>query len=97
MYIKREFEALFAKTIRSRSVLVVYGSRQTGKTTVIEKVLEAEDIKNGGVVTLNGDIKAHRDMLSYESMTPERAHLIIGNAKTLSSTKRRRFLTLDSR
>ena len=94
MYIKRDFEALFAKTIRSRSVLVVYGSRQTGKTTVIEKVLEAQDIKNGGVVTLDGDIKAHRDMLSYESMTSERARLIIGNAKTLFIDEAQKILDI---
>lgn len=94
MYIKRDFEAIFAKTIRSRSVLVVYGSRQTGKTTVIEKVLEAQDIKNGGVVTLDGDIKAHRDMLSYESMTPERARLIIGNAKTLFIDEAQKILDI---
>ncbi len=94
MYIKRDFETLFAKTIRSRSVLVVYGSRQTGKTTVIEKVLEAQDIKNGGVVTLDGDIKAHRDMLSYESMTSERARLIIGNAKTLFIDEAQKILDI---
>ena len=29
MYIQRDFEELFAKTIQSRKVLVVYGSRQT--------------------------------------------------------------------
>ena len=83
MYIKRDFEDIFAKTIRSRKVLVVYGSRQTGKTTVIEKLLESPDIKRGGVLVLDGDIKAHRDLLNYQSITPERVRSIVGKAKTL--------------
>lgn len=94
MYIRRDFEDLFAKAARSRKVLVVYGSRQTGKTTIVEKVLAAKDIVDAGVVSLNGDVKAHRDMLSYESMTPERAHSIIGNAKTLFIDEAQKILDI---
>lgn len=83
MYIKRDFEELFAKTLRSGKVLIVYGSRQTGKTTLVERLLMAPDLQKEGVAVLNGDIKAHRDLLNYERMTPERASLILGSAKTL--------------
>ena len=73
MYIKRDFEDLFAQTLRSGKVLVVYGSRQTGKTTIVEKLLSADDLRREGIVKLDGDIKAHRDMLAYETMSPEKA------------------------
>ena len=83
MYIKRDFEELFAKTMRSGKVLIVYGSRQTGKTTLVERLLEAPDLQKERIVVLNGDIKAHRDLLNYERMTPERARSILGSARTL--------------
>ena len=94
MYIKRDFEDIFAKTIRSRKVLVVYGSRQTGKTTVIEKLLESPDIKRGGVLVLDGDIKAHRDLLNYQSITPERVRSIVGKAKTLFIDEAQKILDI---
>ena len=94
MYIKRDFEDIFAKTIRSRKVLVVYGSQQTGKTTVIEKLLESPDIKRGGVLVLDGDIKAHRDLLNYQSITPERVRSIVGKAKTLFIDEAQKILDI---
>ena len=94
MYIKRDFEDIFAKTIRSRKVLVVYGSQQTGKTTVIEKLLESSDIKRGGVLVLDGDIKAHRDLLNYQSITPERVRSIVGKAKTLFIDEAQKILDI---
>ena len=54
MYIKRDFELVFGEILRSKKILVVYGSRQTGKTTIIEHLLEDADIRVNGVVMLNG-------------------------------------------
>lgn len=53
MYIKRDFELVFGEILRSKKILVVYGSRQTGKTTIIEHLLEDADIRVNGVVMLN--------------------------------------------
>ena len=94
MYIKRDFEDIFAKTVRSRKALIVYGSRQTGKTTVIEKILESPDIKRDGVLALDGDIKAHRDLLDYRSVTPERLRSIIGKAKTVFIDEAQKILDI---
>ena len=94
MYIRRDFERIFADIIRSRKVLVVYGSRQTGKTTIIEELLRADDIQAAGVVVLNGDIKADRDLLTYESMTIEKARAILGSAKMLFVDEAQKILDI---
>ena len=94
MYIRRDFEEMFAKTIRSGKVLVVYGSRQTGKTTVIEKVLASDEFRNSGIVSLSGDVKLHRDMLAYGTMTPEKARSILGNAKILFVDEAQKILDI---
>ena len=94
MYIKRDFEPLFADILRSRKVLVVYGSRQTGKTTLIEELLKSEDIQANGVVLLNGDVKADRDLLAYENMTVEKARAIIGNARMLFVDEAQKILDI---
>lgn len=83
MYIRRDFEPIFSDILRSRKVLVVYGSRQTGKTTIVEELLKSPDIQANGVVSLNGDIKADRDLLAYETMTVEKARAIVGRSKML--------------
>lgn len=94
MYIRRDFEPIFERTIRSGKVLVVYGSRQTGKTTVIQKVLETPDIQSGRIVQLSGDVKAHRDLLSYAAMTPEKARSMIGKAQTLFVDEAQKILDI---
>lgn len=94
MYIRRDFERIFADIIRSRKVLIVYGSRQTGKTTIIDELLRADDIQAAGVVVLNGDIKADRDLLTYESMTIEKARAILGSAKMLFVDEAQKILDI---
>ncbi len=83
MYIKRDLECVIADALRGKKVVILYGSRQTGKTTLVEKLLSADDIRQGGVVVLSGDIREDRELLAYETMTPEKARSIIGEAKTL--------------
>ncbi len=94
MYIKRDFENIFSEILRSRKVLVVYGSRQTGKTTLVEELLKSADIQANGVVSLNGDIKADRDLLAYENMTVEKARSIIGRAKMLFVDEAQKILDI---
>ena len=83
MYIARDLEKALAEAIHSRKVVILYGSRQTGKTTLVEHILDAEDIRRDGIVTLSGDVQAERSLLAYETMTPEKARSILGEAKTL--------------
>lgn len=94
MYIQRDFEPIFSEILKSRKVLVVYGSRQTGKTTIVEQILGAEDVRANGIVSLSGDIRADRELLSYEHMTIERARTIIGNAKTLFVDEAQKILDI---
>ena len=94
MYINRDFEKLFVKTLFDRKVLVVYGARQTGKTTLIDNFLSNKKILKDGVVKFNGDIKLHREMLSYETMTHEKAASLIGNAKTLFIDEAQKILDI---
>ena len=83
MYITRDLERAVAEAIHGGKVVILYGSRQTGKTTLVERLLSAEDVREGGVVTLSGDVRDERELLAYETMTPEKARSIIGEAKTL--------------
>ena len=83
MYITRDLEQGLADALRSWKVVILYGSRQTGKTTLIEHILDADDIRRQGIVVLSGDVREERALLDYETMTPEKARSILGEAKTL--------------
>ena len=48
MYIERDLEPRLAEALRGSKVLILYGSRQTGKTTVVERLLSAPDIRREG-------------------------------------------------
>lgn len=94
MYIRRDFEQIFGDILKSNKILIVYGSRQTGKTTIIEHLLKDEDIRAHGIVMLNGDVKGDREMLAYESMTVEKARTIIGEAKMLFVDEAQKILDI---
>ena len=83
MYIERDLETRLSEAFHGRKVVVLYGSRQTGKTTIVEHLLEAVDIRKEGVVMLSGDILSERLLLDYNTMTVEKAKSIIGEAGTL--------------
>ena len=83
MYITRDLEGALAEALHGGKVVILYGSRQTGKTTLIERLLADDEIRRGGVVTLSGDVREERELLAYETMTPEKARSIIGEARTL--------------
>lgn len=83
MYVTRDIEQALAEAIRGNKVVILYGSRQTGKTTLIEHLLSAEDIRKNGIVMLSGDVREEKELLAYETMTPEKARAIVGEAGTL--------------
>ncbi len=47
MYIARDLEKALAEALQGRKVVILYGSRQTGKTTLIEHLLENDTIRRG--------------------------------------------------
>ena len=83
MYIIRDLESVINKALESGKVVVLYGARQTGKTTMIEHLLNNEKLRGEGIVALSGDIIQERELLDYRTMTIEKARGIIGDAKTL--------------
>ena len=83
MYIERDLEARLAEAFHGRKVVILYGSRQTGKTTIVEHLLEDKKIRREGIVKLSGDILEERELLKYASMTTAKVKSIIGEAKTL--------------
>ena len=42
MYIKRDLERVISDALRGKKVVILYGSRQTGKTTALNYLLEIE-------------------------------------------------------
>ncbi len=78
MFIKREIDAFFEKRMFSGKVLVVYGPRQSGKTTAIETFLDSSGL-TGETVTFNGDETADRELLADASA--ERMKMLIGAKK----------------
>ena len=63
MYIERDLEPRLAEALRGNKVLILYGSRQTGKTTVVEHLLSTPDMRREGVVRLSGDVLPERELL----------------------------------
>lgn len=94
MYINRDLEYVLASALQGNKVLVLYGSRQTGKTTIVEHLLSSPDISKDGVVELSGDIISDRSLLAHETMTPEKAKSILGEAKTLFVDEAQKILDI---
>ena len=80
MFIEREIDAFFKKRMFAGKVLVVYGPRQSGKTTSIERFLESSGL-SGETVTFNGDETSDRELLADASA--ERLKTLIGSKKIL--------------
>ena len=91
MYIERDLESKLTEAFHGKKVVILYGSRQTGKTTIVEHLLDAEDIRREGVIVMSGDILEERNLLNYSSMTTEKAKSIIGEAKTLFVDEAQKF------
>lgn len=94
MYIERDLEKPLAEALRGGKVLILYGSRQTGKTTLVERLLSSPDIRREGVATISGDVRPERELLDYATMTPEKARGILGEAGTLFVDEAQKILDI---
>lgn len=47
MYITRDLEGALSEALRGGKVVILYGSRQTGKTTLIERLLADDELRRG--------------------------------------------------
>ena len=75
MFIRRDIDRFLANRMFAGKILVVYGPRQSGKTTAIEHYI-AENGLQGETVTFNGDETADRDLLADASA--EKLKLLVG-------------------
>lgn len=80
MFIEREIDAFFRKRMFAGKVLVVYGPRQSGKTTSIERYLESSGL-SGETLTFNGDETYDRELLADASA--DRLKMLIGAKKVI--------------
>lgn len=78
MYIKRTIEPLIKANLFKKSVIVIYGPRQTGKTTLMQKILEEQTKVSSKY--LNCDEADIQKILS-EADTSTHLKQIIGEAK----------------
>lgn len=83
MFVARDLEPLLLEGLASGKVVVLFGARQTGKTTLVRHILDAEPIQAQGVLALNGDDPAHRAMLEYRQFSLEGFRRALGGARTL--------------
>ena len=93
-YINRDITPVLREALDGGKVIVVYGSRQTGKTTIVEHLLADAQIRAEGVVRISGDVLQERSLLDYERMTVERAASIIGEAHTLFIDEAQKILDI---
>ena len=78
MFIKRDIDAFLSKRMFSGKVLVVYGPRQSGKTTSIEHYISENSLQDE-TVRFNGDETADCNMLADASA--EKLKLLVGKKK----------------
>lgn len=75
-YIKRDLETIIKKNLNKKKVIVVYGSRQVGKTTMLKNIFLAKK----KVLFLSCDQLRIREQIVPDALALER---IIGNSSTL--------------
>ena len=78
MFIKRDIFNFFDRRMFGGKVLVVYGPRQSGKTTSIESYISDRGLKPS-MVTFNGDETSDRDLLADASA--ERMKMLVGDKR----------------
>ena len=76
MFIKRDIFNFFDRRMFAGKVLVVYGPRQSGKTTSIESYISQKGLSSS-MVTFNGDETSDRDLLADASA--ERMKMLVGD------------------
>ena len=80
MFINREIESFLSKRMFGGKVIVVYGPRQSGKTTSIEHYLR-EQCNESDVLTFDGDETKDREVLADASV--EKLKMLIGKRKII--------------
>ena len=80
MHIKRDIDSFLAKRMFGEKTIVIYGPRQSGKTTAVESYLSA-NASPADVVTFNGDETQDRQLLADASA--EKLRMLIGKKKIL--------------
>lgn len=83
MYIERRIETEIRSRIDDGKVIVLFGARQTGKTTLVRHLLADSAIRNGGVLSLNGDDPTDRDILEYHGFSLDGFKRIVGGMRTV--------------
>lgn len=82
-YIKRAVEQEIRRHIDDGKVVVLFGARQTGKTTLVRHLLDGPSFRDGGVLSMNGDNPSDRDVLDYETFSLDGFRRLVGSAGTL--------------
>ena len=76
MIVRRHLEDCLKSVLFKGKTIILYGARQTGKTTLVEELLSA---CKQDVLVLNGDIAEVRALLT--DANPEKLKIIIGTSK----------------
>jgi predicted AAA+ superfamily ATPase len=63
--IKRKLETAIKSSIKNSQITIIYGLRQVGKTTLIQKILEEH---KSNVLKLSGDLKSDREILGEDNL-----------------------------
>lgn len=78
--IKRDIDGFLEKRMFSGKTLVVYGPRQSGKTTAVENYIARHQLADE-TLTFNGDEPSDRELLS--DISADRLKLLIGRKRIL--------------
>ena len=66
MMIQRELESkILTKLKESNKIIIIYGARQVGKTTLVNKIIKKTDYK---ILRINADEKKHKNILSSQDL-----------------------------
>ncbi len=76
MIIKRELEDLIVSRMFKKKIIIIYGPRQSGKTTIVKNILEQVDLPS---IILNGDEYDIRD--EFSNTNSAKLGRVIGNNK----------------
>ncbi len=80
MLISRDIDAFLDKRMFGGKAIVIYGPRQSGKTTAVENYISRHNLSSD-VVVFNGDETADRDILADASA--EKLKLLVGRRRVI--------------
>ena len=99
MEIQRYIEQKIATKIGKQKVLLLYGSRRTGKTTIIENISKLHEADT--LMLLGEDIQVseylqHRTVANYKALIGEKKLIIIDEAQAIPNIGKILKLMIDS-